>query len=284
MGSHIGETDMQIGVFGDVHGQILLIFQLAARWQQENGQELDLLLQVGDLGVFPDMAHLDRSTRRHSTFFPDSLGFLQYFTTTDSSVATTLNETHCPLVFVRGNHEDHVWLDTLEQQTPAPVFPIDVYQRVYCLKTGVPYLFTRGGETITLLGIGRIGRPAAARKDRPRYLQPDEQLRLDQVEAAPIDVLLTHDSARDQIYVGSGSEEIDRICVHLHPTYHFFGHYGGPCQYERVESTGTLRYKLAGLHPDYHTPEQTIQAGAMGLLSWHGRDQHTFTINCQERP
>jgi|SRR5579859_353202 len=142
---------MQIAVFGDIHGQILRAFQLAARWQQETGQELDLLLQVGDLGIFPDVSHLDRSTRRHSTFSPGGLGFLQHFTTYDPVVATVLNETRCPLIFVRGNHEDHHWLDTQEQQAATPIFPVDIYQRLYCLKSGFPYTFAHGDEMITLL-------------------------------------------------------------------------------------------------------------------------------------
>jgi hypothetical protein len=270
--SHTGENVLQIAVFGDVHGQILLPFQLAARWQQETGQELDLLLQVGDLGIFPDLARLDRSTRRHSLSHPGVLGFLQHFMTYDPAVAAILNETRCPLVFVRGNHEDHAWLDALEEKAPAPAFPVDVYQRLYCLKTGVPYQFTRGGTTLNLLGIGRIGRPAAARKDRPHYIQTVEQQRLNQVGPGSIDILLTHDGASDQIYVGSGSEEIARVCERLHPVYHCFGHYGGPCQYEQIGPAGTRSYKLADLLPDYQSPDQAIQAGAMGLFSWYGRD------------
>jgi hypothetical protein len=275
---------MQIGVFGDVHGQLLLVFHLAARWQQETGQQLDLLLQVGDLGVFPAMKRLDRSTRRHSTATEAGLDFLHHFIRYEPAVAALLQETSCPLLFVRGNHEDHAWLDTLERQVPTPAFAVDVYQRLYCLKTGMPFLFTRGEETLTILGIGRIGRPAAARKDRPHYLQPDEQQRLDQLGPGSIDVLLTHDGIRDQVYVGSGSEEIGRIGERQQPVYHFFGHYGGPCQHERLGSTETLSLKLADLHPDHQSPEQAIQAGAMGILSWYGRNQHTFTINCQERP
>lgn len=275
---------MQIGVFGDVHGQLLLVFHLAARWQQETGQRLDLLLQVGDLGIFPEVKRLDRSTRRHSTATEAGLDFLRYFTRYEPAVAALLHETSCPLLFVRGNHEDHAWLDTLEQRGPTPAFPVDVYQRLYCLKTGVPFLFTHGEETLTILGIGRIGRPAAARKDRPHYLQPHEKQRLSQLGPGALDVLLTHDGACDQIYPGSGSEEIGSICERLHPVYHVFGHYGGPCRYKQTGSGETLSYKLADLHPDHQSPLEALQAGAMGLLSWHGRDQHTMNINCQEKP
>lgn len=275
---------MQIGVFGDVHGQLLLVFHLAARWQQETGQRLDLLLQVGDLGVFPEVNRLDRSTRRHSTATEAGLDFLRYFTRYEPAVAALLHETSCPLLFVRGNHEDHIWLDTLEQQVPTPAYPVDVYQRLYCLKTGVPFLFTQENETLTILGIGRIGHPATARKDRPHYLQLYEAQRLDQLGSDSIDVLLTHDGIRDQIYVGSGSEEIGSACERLHPVYHFFGHYGGPCQHERLSSTETLSFKLANLHPNHQSHEQAMQAGAMGILSWHGQAQHTMTISCQEKP
>ncbi|GCE21451.1 hypothetical protein [Dictyobacter kobayashii] len=41
---------MNIAVFADLHGRLLLAFQLCARWQRETGEHIDLILQAGDLG------------------------------------------------------------------------------------------------------------------------------------------------------------------------------------------------------------------------------------------
>ena len=53
-------------VFGDLHGRVLPAFRLAAAWQREHGERVAGLLQVGDLGYFPDVTRLDKATKRHA--------------------------------------------------------------------------------------------------------------------------------------------------------------------------------------------------------------------------
>lgn len=269
---------MNIAVLGDLHGNILLAFKLCVRWQQETGQQLDLILQVGDLGVFPDRTRLDRATKRHSERNPAVFSFLNFFTAEHPEVATVLEELSCPLLFVRGNHEDHGWLDAREQRFPNPCFPVDAYLRLWCLKTGVPYTYQRGEEAITILGIGRIGRPASSQKAKPHYIQPDEQHRLELLGDTQVDILLTHDAPRDRVYPGSGSLEIEQALLRHQPRYHFFGHYGGP-SHHRLESNGmTLSYHLADLVLDSQQGAPLLGAGSMGLLHWQRRDAHTFEV------
>jgi hypothetical protein len=88
---------MKIAVFADVHGRILLCFKLCARWQRETGEQLDLILQAGDLGVYPDRARLDKATIRHAERDPSELGFLDDFAAYRAEVAAVLAETRCPL-------------------------------------------------------------------------------------------------------------------------------------------------------------------------------------------
>lgn len=267
-----------IAVFGDLHGNILLALQCCARWQQKTGKQLDLILQVGDLGVFPDQTHLDRATRRHSERDSAVLGFLHGFTTPHPEVAAVLDTLRCNLLFVRGNHEDHAWLDRLEHRAPSPCFPVDAYQRLWCLMTGVPYTFHRSDERITILGIGRIGRPASSGRMKPHYIHPHEQHRLEQLSDTHVDILLTHDAPRDRVYPGSGSLEIEQVLRRHQPQYHFFGHYGGPF-HPRLETNGmTHSYHLTDLALDPQQGEPMLGAGAMGLLRWHHRDVHTFEV------
>ena len=53
-------------VFGDLHGRVLPAFRLAQAWSREHGVALDGLLQVGDLGYFPDPGRFDKATKRHA--------------------------------------------------------------------------------------------------------------------------------------------------------------------------------------------------------------------------
>ncbi len=51
-------------VFGDLHGRVLPAFRLATAWSREHGVRLAGLLQVGDLGYFPDPSRYDEATKR----------------------------------------------------------------------------------------------------------------------------------------------------------------------------------------------------------------------------
>lgn len=279
---------MNIAVFADIHGRLLLAFKLCARWQRETGQRIDLILQAGDLGAFPDMARLDKATIRYASHDPTELGFMQDFCTYDPAIAAVLDELTCDMLFVRGNHEDHVWLDSLEQQSQDPIFPVDIYRRVYNLRSGMPYTFSAGDEHITILGIGRIGpHEGEELPEQDRYIQAYEKerlARLPTLNPPAIDVLLTHHSRPDfvilergvKIKASSGMPEIAHILDTYKPSYHFYGHYGGPPQVRTDTNDMTLSVKLADLH--WERGGIMLEAGSMGLLRWHNFDRHTFEV------
>jgi hypothetical protein len=270
---------MNIAIFADVHGRILLCFKLCARWEQETGQRIDLILQAGDLGVFPEPTGLDKATIRHAAEDLSELGFQQDFVRHDNTVAATLAQTRCNLVFVRGNHEDHQWLDALQQQVDTPIFAVDAYHRLYCMRTGVPYIFRSGDETITILGIGRIGPPVGETEPRkPKYLQPDEEERLYDLGDIAIDVLLTHDCARDYARLGYGMEEIRLLLDHYKPPYHFYGHIETPLD-QHIDANGvTYSCKLSDLTWDDAIRGGPVNSGAKGVLHWRSGDEHAFEV------
>lgn len=276
---------MNIAIFADLHGRLLLAFKLCARWQRETGEHIDLILQAGDLGAFPERSRLDRATIKYAERDPTELGFMEHFVTANPSVEAVLAETSCPMVFVRGNHEDHAWLDELEQQQDGPIFPVDIYQRVYNLKTGLPWTFQAHNEQITVLGIGRIS-PASDETDHKqgKYIQPHESARVYQKRDRAIDVLLTHHSRTDFVMLergvktkaSTGMREIEFVLDTERPAYHFYGHYGGQPQV-RLDTNGvTLTVKLADLH--WERGGSLLNAGSMGLLRWHNRAEHSFEV------
>ena len=61
-------------VFGDLHGRILPAFRLATVWAREHATPVAGILQVGDLGYFPDISRLDKATLRHAKDDPTELG------------------------------------------------------------------------------------------------------------------------------------------------------------------------------------------------------------------
>ena len=270
---------MNIAVFADVHGRVLLSFKLCARWQRESGEQIDLILQAGDLGAFFTKARLDRATRRFAEADPSELGFLKHFVGYDEQVAEELAATSCDMIFVRGNHEDHLWLNLLEQEASEAIFPVDAYKRIYCLKTGMPYVFNRQDEQLSVLGIGRIGwLNGEENEQQEKYIQPYEVERIRSLKNASVDILLTHDAPYGSIYSNSGIQEIGLALKYYKPVYHFFGHYGGPCRQRTDAASGTQMYKLADLHWNQKGPFSTLEEDSMGILRWHNRDEHSFEV------
>jgi len=70
---------LNIAILGDTHGHLTLAYRVLKRWQEEEAQRIDLILQVGDFGAFPPPYRLDKATKRFAESDPDELGFTAYF-------------------------------------------------------------------------------------------------------------------------------------------------------------------------------------------------------------
>ena len=98
-------------IFGDLHGRILPAFGLARAWQRHSGETLSALLQVGDLGYYPDHTRLDRATKRHAQGDPMELGARDVvFDGPESQEFFAQPAIPGPMWFIAGNHEDHEML------------------------------------------------------------------------------------------------------------------------------------------------------------------------------
>jgi hypothetical protein len=277
---------MNIAIFADLHGRLLLCFKICLRWQQETGQKLDLILQAGDMGIFPDSRNLDRSTLLHAKHDPTELGFSQYFVKHDPQVEAILNQLDCNLVCVRGNHEDHQWLDKLEQQASTPIFPVDIYKLVYCLKSGELYNFHKANQSLRILGIGRIGQSERSPgSSQPIYIQPYEAKRIfNYKRSTQIDILLTHDRATTDLrevdpasHLKGGMSEIREALNYYQPNYHFFGHVGGPLLHYTDANKVTQVAKLEDFCWTQNTRQQ-LRPDSMAILRWSSPQAHSLEI------
>lgn len=228
---------MKIAIFSDIHGKILLPFKLVALYQKETGEKIDFILQCGDIGCYPNLNNLDKATRKHAKNNRDELGFHDDFTKDIPEVRAFLDRLDINMICVRGNHEDHEYLDALEQKTEAPRYPIDVYKRVFVCKTGHKQVLKAKGETLRFVGIGRIG----DRKNRThhRFIQPYEKQQIQtliQQNEDIYDLLITHDK-EDRSQRGYGMKEISTLLEHLIFQYHFYGHTGEP-YHEEINTNG----------------------------------------------
>jgi hypothetical protein len=270
---------MNIAVFADLHGRILLAFKIVARYQRETGQRIDLILQCGDVGVFPHLAGLDKGTRHHAAEDETELGFAKYFVAPQPEAEAVLAEVDCNVVCVRGNHEDHAYLDGLEQASRHACFPVDCYRRIRVLRTGIPYRASHNGQAINIVGIGRVGLPANMDRFRqPQHIQPHEIRRIENLDDLGIDVLLTHDGRLGFAKPGRGMEEIGLVLDLHRPRYHFHGHTGKPVE-RRVDTNGvTTVCKPSDFVWEGVGRNLRMAPGCLAVLTWNGADNHHLEV------
>ena len=214
-------------VFGDVHGRITLMLMLAQVWQRRTGRTLDGVLQVGDMGAYPDLSRLDDATVRHAARDSDELGFSEYVIGCAEGAAL-LEEPGWPVIWMRGNHEDFDYLSSFRKPTA-----VDPWQRLIFLPDGQQ--MTHAGVRIGAMGgmaprQERRGHGKTARKrfrdeqksHDPR-LVPRRLIQTSFVDEVP-DILLTHAGPKVPGLSG-GSVLLGELSRRIRPTVHFFGHH-----------------------------------------------------------
>ena len=69
---------MILAVFGDVHGALDAMYWCVGRFEEKHRVRAVGVLQVGDMGVFPDLARLDQATWKRAKEDPTELGAVDY--------------------------------------------------------------------------------------------------------------------------------------------------------------------------------------------------------------
>lgn len=223
---------MRVAIFSDIHGKILLPFKLVDLYQIETGNKIDFILQCGDMGAYPNIENLDKATIKHAKYDRDELGFYDDFTKVNRDIKTFLDKLGISMICVRGNHEDHDFLDNLEKENfQSSIFPIDIYKKVFVCKSGLKQELRTENEVLKFVGIGRIG----DRKGRTekRFIQEYERKEIKKLLKTrdTFDILITHDKD-DSSQRGYGMAEIREVLDNVIFHYHFYGHTGEPYKQE----------------------------------------------------
>lgn len=254
---------MKIALFSDIHGKILLPFKLVDLYQKETGSKIDFILQCGDIGAYPIIENLDKATIKHAQYDRDELGFHDDFTKENPEIQSFLNELNINMICVRGNHEDHDFLDELEKENPdQSIFPIDIYGRVFVCRSGLEQTLETEDEVLHFVGIGRIG----DRKGRSekRFIQDYERFEIKKLLKTnnTFDVLITHD--KDNSQSGYGMPEIREILDNVIFQYHFYGHTGEPFREETDVNDITQSIKVRELE---FNENGMLEKGCMIILT-----------------
>ncbi len=210
---------MLICAAGDIHGALNRLYEDVLAFETVLGVRFDHVLHVGDFGIWPDANRIDKATRHH-----DGAGDFPTWFKEDRAAPR-------PTVFIKGNHEDFVWLDARREAN---------------VLRGMIYL--RNGHTIDIadqdsgcIRVGGLGgcygpsdylrRSDGLQGYARRHYTAEEVARLADIPG--VDVLLTHDAPAgvrfDRHRRGAGyvseAKGLDSLLAQLQPRVCFFGHH-----------------------------------------------------------
>ena len=268
---------IRIAIFADVHGKVLLPFKMVDLYQKHYSKKIDLILQCGDLGAFPDTLKMDKATIRHAKRDRQELGFSNSFVRTNPAIRDFLDKLDIDMISVRGNHEDHDFLDELENRAINNHYPIDAYHCVHVCKSGTYQSFQKGDDELIFMGVGRIG--DRKNRDNKRFIQEYERenIKKSVAKREQIDVLITHDVSSDMTSPDFGMDELRPILDILKPACHFYGHTGKPYKMERDINNYTYDIKVKEL--EFNT-SGILENGCMLILE---KEYDEFELEVVER-
>jgi hypothetical protein len=249
------------------------MYTLAILWQQQSGIELDGLLQVGDMGAFPDLSKLDKATKKHAEKDTDELGFQQFCVVTPESKFYLQHQQAPPTYFIRGNHEDFDYLGKFTKPSS-----IDPFQKIWFIPDDRIITVAEDSRSIDIAAFGGIApgeeqrlRGKSARtqyrkaqkigKSDPRYFSEHSIDRIS-TNLQDADILMTH-AGPICPQLPTGSIFIAELLEYIKPRVHLFGHHHRVIDRQN-QLTGSLSIGLEHLEFDLRGK---LKYGSWGILS-----------------
>lgn len=253
---------MKIGFIGDIHGRVFHTLATIIMWQMKHQQKLDVIIQVGDFGAYPEP---DKEMRSNRFVVQDSteLDFSRYIKADEQLKQNLKNARqflNCPIHFVRGNHEDHEWLDSISQNGTISTC-IDDFDLIYYIPDGKVMNF-KGTNIAFLGGIETIEKEA-------RSINESAHKKLMNYEPNGIDILVTHDVPYG-IGVGftgeiQGSRRITDLVQSIRPKYLIAGHYHHVVGPQLIGDTIYLGLNIL-VPPLRRDESRAVQPGSIAVL------------------
>lgn len=240
--------------FGDLHGNLNTMWDIALKLQERTGIQLDWIFQVGDFGIFPREDRLDPPSRKHA----ENHGYSVEIAIGDfPDVLSGKIKVPIPTYFIRGNHEDQEFLLNLERERKGYCLrhPIEIVPNLFYVPDGCVFQI----DGIRIAGWGGCWgkntwdmdywspqRLASNNKGYTRRLNHMTRDVFERLIRERFDILATHDSPigtgiqgmpnpegslldpetmSEDNPEGKGVPYIRELIETVRPKYHFSGHW-----------------------------------------------------------
>lgn len=225
---------------GDCFGEIRRMYDAVLDLEASLGVQADWVLQVGNLGVWPDPKRADRATKRGGA------GDFASLYLSDSPAPR-------PTVFISGKHDDHRWMNERYQLCQMELCP-----NLSWLVNGYQTTIGRDEEKLRVLGLGKVFSPSSyTNSKRGNPSKRFSHYTLNEVQRAcaqgPVDLMITHEAphgAKLGRYM-SEAEGIAKVCFATRPKLLVHGHYDYSKEYDfwardaRISCRSLAREELA---------------------------------------
>lgn len=216
---------MLICAAGDIHGAMDRLYDDILAFEESLGVHFDYVLHVGDFGVWPDPTRVDKAALKH-----DGAGDFPVWFAESRAVPR-------PTVFIKGNHEDFVWLDEQLKAGRHEILPGLTY-----LPSGDVIDIGERRERIRIGGVGGCHGPSNyERRSRDLQGRAKRHFTRDECERlgghGGVDVLLLHDAPAGVEFTWrrtdgsvrrrykSEAEGLAEAVARARPRVCFFGHH-----------------------------------------------------------
>jgi len=194
---------------GDCHGSICFLYEQVAAFEEILHAKFEAVIQVGDIGVWPDPERLDRATRKH-----DGAGDF-------AELLSAKWHAPIPTWFVKGNHDDFQYLEGGSE----------LIEGWHYMPNGTVARLSVNGADLVVAALGGCFGAADYLKRRrdsrkfSHYLKAEiEDLRT----VGRADILVLHDAPFGVPLGRSGKSESEgllELLDTLQPSLCFFGHH-----------------------------------------------------------
>ncbi|HEC25304.1 MAG TPA: hypothetical protein ENI54_04770 [bacterium] len=217
---------MNICVAGDVHGRMDMLYESINNFELELKIRFDVVLQVGDFGVWIDGKNHDGITKLHN----GTGDFPEWYKHKRAVPIKTY--------FINGNNEDFDFLDAVKLSGE-----FEIIQNLFYISNGtVREIKTEKGEieNIVVAGIGGKYNPEYFRYQDVNGCYTEYEIdNLINYKDKQIDIFISHDAPEDVLIEDNDKNKyypksigLRKLISNITPKVVFFGHHHGVCESE----------------------------------------------------